>query len=147
VPSTPQLAASLGLSWNYKYWFVDADVEYFDEAYLDMNPLYRTEFATAGPDKVPTPKEVVRMVSQEKFDPCFMLNLSVGKSWFIQRKYMLGFSLNAKNLLNNRKVKTGGYEQTRMVDNTQDKKVYYKFDPKYFYAPGINYMLNVYFRF
>ena len=147
VPSTPQLAASLGLSWNYKYWFVDADVEYFDEAYLDMNPLYRTEFATAGPDKVPTPKEVVRMVSQEKFDPCFMLNLSVGKSWFIQRKYMLGFSLNAKNLLNNRNVKTGGYEQTRMVDNTQDKKVYYKFDPKYFYAPGINYMLNVYFRF
>ena len=147
VPSTPQVAASLGLSWNYKYWFVDADVEYFDEAYLDMNPLYRTEYATAGPDNTPTPKEVVRMVEQEKFDPCWMLNLSVGKSWFIQRKYMIGFSLNAKNLLNNRNVKTGGYEQTRMVDNTQGKKVYYKFDPKYFYAPGANYMLNIYFRF
>ena len=147
VPSTPQIAASLGLSWNYKFWFVDADVEYFDEAYLDMNPLYRTEYATAGPDKVPTPKEVVRMVEQEKFDPCWMVNVSAGKSWFIKRKYMIGFSLNAKNLLNNRNVKTGGYEQTRMIDNTQDKKVYYKFDPKYFYAPGINYMLNVYFRF
>ena len=27
VPSTPQTAASLGLSWNYNYWFVEADVE------------------------------------------------------------------------------------------------------------------------
>ena len=147
VPSTPQLAASLGLSWNYKYWFVDADVEYFDEAYLDMNPLYRTDYAVMGPDGSATPKEVEEMTAQEKFDPCFLVNLSVGKSWFIQRKYQLGFSLNAKNLLNNKNVKTGGYEQTRMVDNTKDKTNYYKFDPKYFYMSGINYMLNVYFRF
>ena len=50
-------------------------------------------------------------------------------------------------MLNNRKVKTGGYEQTRMVDNTVSKENYYKFDPKYFYMAGFNYMLNVYFRF
>ena len=147
VPSTPQLAASLGLSWNYKYWFVDADVEYFDEAYLDMNPLYRTDYAVMGPDGKATPQEVEYMTAQEKFDPCFLVNLSVGKSWYIQRKYQLGFSLNAKNLLNNKNVKTGGYEQTRMVDSTKEKTNYYKFDPKYFYMSGINYMLNVYFRF
>ena len=147
VPSTPQLAASLGLNWNYNYWFVDVDVEYFDNAYLDMNPLYRTEYAVKGPDGVATPEEVEYMTTQEKFDPCFMLNASVGKSWYIQRKYQLGFSLNAKNLLNNKGVKTGGYEQTRMIDNTQGKTQYYKFDPKYFYMSGINYMLNIYFRF
>jgi hypothetical protein len=147
VPSTPQLAASLGLNWNYNYWFVDVDVEYFDNAYLDMNPLYRTEYAVQGPDGVATPQEVEYMTAQEKFDPCFLLNASVGKSWYIQRKYQLGFSLNAKNLLNNKSVKTGGYEQTRMIDNTKDKKQYYKFDSKYFYMPGINYMLNIYFRF
>ena len=156
VPSTPQLAASLGLNWNYNYWFVDLDVEYFDEAYLDMNPLYRTDYAVQGPDGKATPQEVVYMTTQEKFDPCLLLNVSVGKSWFIQRKYQLGFSLNVKNLLGNKLiksnflgagVKTGGYEQTRMVDNTKDKAVYYKFDPKYFYMPGTNYMLNIYFRF
>ena len=147
VPSTPQLAASLGLNWNYNYWFVDVDVEYFDNAYLDMNPLYRTEYAVKGPDGVATPAEVEYMTTQEKFDPCFLLNASVGKSWYIQRKYQLGFSLNAKNLLNNRGVKTGGYEQTRMIDNTKGKTQYYKFDPKYFYMSGINYMLNIYFRF
>ena len=147
LPSTPQVAASLGLSYNYNYWFIDADVEYFDEAYLDMNPLYRTDYATAGLDNTVTDKEISYMTTQEKFDPAFLLNVSVGKSWYIQRKYQLGFSLNAKNLLNNRDVKTGGYEQTRIVDNTVSKESYYRFDPKYFYMAGFNYMLNIYFRF
>ena len=147
VPSTPQLAASLGLNYSYNYWFIDAGLNYFAEAYLDMNPLYRTDFATAGPDGYASPVEIEYMTTQEKFDPCLMLDVSVGKSWYIQRKYQLGFSLNAKNLLNNTHVKTGGYEQTRLVDNTVGKERYYKFDPKYFYMSGFNYMLNIYFRF
>ena len=167
VPSTPQTALSLGLSWNYKYWFVEADAQYFADAYLDMNPLYRTAYATSGPDGIVyengeeelsgtgrdpeamsiAKNEIEAMATQEKFKPAFLLNLSVGKSWFIQRKYQLGFSLNAKNLLNNKEVKTGGYEQTRMVDNTASKSRYYRFDSKYFYMSGFNYMLNVYFRF
>ena len=147
VPSTPQLAASLGLNYSINYWFFELDAQYFAESYLDMNPLYRTDFATAGPDGIITPKEIEYMTSQEKFDPFFLMNLSVGKSWYIHYKYQLGFSLNARNLLNNRSVKTGGYEQTRMVDNTVSKENYYKFDPKYFYMAGFNYMLNVYFRF
>jgi len=147
VPSTPQLAASLGLNYNINYWFFELDGQYFAESYLDMNPLYRTDYATAGPDNIVTPKEIEYMTTQEKFDPVFLVNLSVGKSWYIRYKYQFGFSLNARNMLNNRKVKTGGYEQTRMVDNTVSKENYYKFDPKYFYMAGFNYMLNVYFRF
>ena len=147
VPSTPQTAASLGLNWNYNYWFVDFDVEYFDRAYLDMNPLYRTEYAVLGPDYQTSPEEIEYMTAQEKFPAAFLVNASVGKSWYIQRKYQLGFSFNAKNLLNNKNVKTGGYEQTRMVDNTANKDRYYRFDSKYFYNSGMNYMLNIYFRF
>ena len=147
VPSTPQLAASLGLAYNYNYWFIDADVEYFGKSYLDMNPLYRTDYATAGPDNNVTPEELVYMTTQEQFDPAWLVNLSVGKSWYIQYKYQLGFSFNVKNLLNNTRVKTGGYEQTRLVDNTVSKERYYRFDPKYFYMSGLNYMLNIYFRF
>ena len=147
VPSTPQTAASIGLSYNYNYWFIDADVEYFDNAYLDMNPLYRTDYAVAGLDNTITDEEVVYMTTQEKFKPAWLVNLSVGKSWYIQRKYQIGFSLNVKNILNNKQVKTGGYEQTRMVDNTASKSRYYRFDSKYFYMAGTNYMLNIYFRF
>ena len=147
VESTPQLAVSLGLNWNWNYWFVDADIDYFGHSYLSMNPLYRTDYATAGPDREVTPFEVAYMCEQEKFDPQWLLNFSVGKSWYIQRKYQLGFSLNAKNLLNNTWVKTGGYEQTRIVKNTVAKQMFYRFDSKYFYMSGFNYMLNIYFRF
>ena len=147
IPSTPQTAMSLGLAYNYNYWFIDGDVEFFDRAYLDMNPLYRTDYAVAGLDNTITDTEVEYMTTQEKFAPAFLVNISIGKSWYIQRKYQLGFSLNAKNLLNNKKVKTGGYEQTRIVDNTVNAERFYRFDPKYFYMAGTNYMLNIYFRF
>ena len=147
VPSTPQTAASLGLSFFHNYWFIDADVDYFANSYLDMSPLYRTDAATAGADGNITVEEVDYMASQEKFNNAWVVNFSVGKSWYYKRKYQYGFSFNAKNILNNRDIKTGGFEQTRIVDNTVSKERYYKFDPKYFYMAGFNYMLNLYFRF
>lgn len=147
VSGTPQLAFSLGLSYFYNYWFIDFSANYFGRSYLSMNPLYRTDMATAGPDKIVTPSEIEYMAAQEKFRNSWILNFSIGKSWYIQRKYQLGFSFNLSNLTNNKKVKTGGYEQTRFVDNTVSKERYYRFDSKYFYMAGINYMLNVYFRF
>ena len=147
VSGTPQLATSLGLSWNKNYWFVDADVDYFDFAYLDMNPLYRTDMATSGPDKTVTPTEIEYMAAQEKFKGAVLVNASVGKSWYIKRNYQLGFSLQVKNILNTTNLRTGGYEQTRLVDNTVSKERYCRFDSKYFYMSGINYMLNIYFRF
>ena len=147
IPGTPQLGVSLGLSYNYNYWFIDGDFEYFADSFLSMNPLYRTDYATAGPDRIVTPAEVEYMAAQERFAPFYLLNFNIGKSWYIQRKYQLGFSLNAKNLLNRKDVRTGGYEQTRIVDNTASGERYYRFDSKYFYMSGFNYMLNIYFRF
>lgn len=146
VPSTPQLAATLGLAYNINYWFIDTDVDYFAKSYLDMNPLYRTDMASAGADHIVTPVEIEYMASQEMFDPAFVWNCSVGKSWFIHGN-QLGFSLQVKNMLNNRSVRTGGYEQTRIIDNTKLGERYYRFDSKYFYMYGANYMLNIYFRF
>lgn len=147
VPSTPQLAADLGL--NYKtnsYWFLELHAQYFDKSYLDMNPLYRTNLACGGTDGVVTPAEVEYMASQEKFPAVYLINGSVGKSWYIDRKYQFGFSLELNNVLNNKNVKTGGYEQTRLI-NSVGKDRYYRFDSKYFYMQGANYMLNLYFKF
>ena len=147
VPSTPQLAADLGLNYRTNsYWFFEIDAQYFANSYLDMNPLYRTDLAVAGPDKVITPTEIEYMAAQEKFSPVFLLNASVGKSWYINRTYNFGFSLNLQNITNNKGVKTGGYEQTRLIDS-QSMERYYRFDSKYFYMQGFNYMLNLYFRF
>ena len=147
VPSTPQLAADLGLNYRTNsYWFFEIDAQYFAKSYLDMNPLYRTSMAVAGPDNIVTPVEEEYMAAQEEFDPVFLLNASVGKSWYINRKYNFGFSLNVQNILNNKNVKTGGYEQTRLIDSASGQR-YYRFDSKYFYMQGLNYMLNLYFRF
>ena len=147
VPSTPQLAADLGFNYRTNsYWFFEIDAQYFANSYLDMNPLYRTDMAVAGPDGIATPVEIEYMAAQEKFDPVFLLNASVGKSWYIDRKYNFGFSLNLQNITNNKCVKTGGYEQTRLIDSKSAER-YYRFDSKYFYMQGINYMLNLYFRF
>ena len=147
VPSTPQLAANLGFNYRTNsYWFFEVDAQYFANSYLDMNPLYRTDLAVNGPDGIFTPVEVEYMAAQEKFDPVFLLNASIGKSWYINRTYNLGFSLNVQNITNNRNVKTGGYEQTRLIDSESAER-YYRFDSKYFYMQGLNYMLNLYFRF
>ena len=147
VPSTPQLAGELALNYRTNsYWFFELNGQYFAKSWLDMNPLYRTQFAVSGPDGIATPEEIEYMTTQECFNPCFLLNASAGKSWYIQRKYNIGFSFEVKNILNNRDVRTGGYEQTRLI-STSSKESYKKFDSKYFYMPGINYMLNIYFRF
>ncbi len=148
VTSTPQLASEIALNYRGNdYLFIEVNGQYFSNSYLDMNPLYRTTFACSGPDGVLTPAEVENMASQERFSPTFLLNASVGKSWQLAgRKYNLGFSLEAKNLLNNLCVKTGGYEQTRLISSSGRDR-YYRFDSKYFYMTGINYMLNIYFKF
>ena len=172
VPSTPQIAANIALNYRTRsYWFFTLGANIFAESYLDMNPLYRTELAVVGPDDNLTnavrnehrlnwymnetvinqglsPVEIEYMAAQEKLydKPLVLLNISIGKSWYINRKYNFGFSLEAKNLLNNRWVKTGGYEQTRLIDSESYTR-YYRFDSKYFYMQGANYMLNLYYRF
>ena len=147
VPSTPSLATALALNYRTRsYWFFELNGQYFAHSYLDMNPLYRTNVAVGGADGIATPDEIQYMTTQEEFDPAFLLNCSIGKSWYIQRKYNFGFSMEVKNMLNNRNVKTGGYEQSRLISSA-GKDRYYGFDPKYFYMPGVNYMLNLYFRF
>ena len=147
VPSTPSLASALALNYRTRsYWFFELTGQYFAHSYLDMNPLYRTNIACGGADGIATPEEIEYMATQEEFSPAFLMNASLGKSWFIKRKYNFGFSLNVNNLLNNRDVRTGGYEQSRLISSTNRDR-YYKFDSKYFYMSGTSYMLNLYFRF
>ena len=113
--------------------------------YLSMSPLYRTDAVlTSGMSQ----QDILDMRSQEKFDAAYVLNASIGKNWYIKRIYTLGFSLSVDNLLNNQGIKTGGFEQVRLLKNKEESTLTYQpFDSKYFYMYGTNYYLNVYFRF
>lgn len=152
VATTPQTAASIGLNYRGPYnIYAGLDLNYYGRMYQSMNPLYRTDQALVNYDMFEPEKreEMIRtMRNQEEFGDSFILNANIGKSWYIQRKYNLGFSLEVKNILNNKDTKTGGYEQMRFKKNELNGKTYYtRFDPKYFYMFGTTYYLNIYFRF
>ncbi len=155
VESTPQTAANLGLSLRTSNnIYAGIDVNYYNALYLSMNPLYRTDKALTGRIFASNTYEenlasVKEMTHQERFDNAFVLNANIGKNWYIvDRKYNLGVSLQVNNLLNNRSIRTGGYEQMRLREDESGTTVKYdRFDSKYFYLMGTTYYLNVYFRF
>ncbi len=150
VEGTPQTALNLGLGYRSPdYLFLALDLNFYDNNYLSMNPLYRTDNAVTSA-MLSDESLVNAMRAQEKFKPAYTLNASLGKSWYINREYNLGVSFEIKNILNTRNIKTGGYEQMRL-SNVQDDAgnvvAYERFDSKYFYMLGRTYYLNVYLRF
>lgn len=146
VESTPQTAVNVGLSYRgSRNIYASVDFNYYNNMYLSMSPVYRTDAViVAGMSR----EDLEQLRRQEKFDSAYTLNASIGKNWYIHRKYTLGFSLEVKNILNNQDIKTGGYEQTRLSKNEETTVTTYQaFDSKYFYMFGTTYYLNVYFRF
>ncbi|MFR9523685.1 MAG: carboxypeptidase regulatory-like domain-containing protein [Rikenellaceae bacterium] len=146
VEGTPQTAVNLGLGYRSpSYLFLSLDLNYYDNNYLSMNPLYRTDNALTT-TMLKDQELIDAMRAQERFDSAYTLSASVGKSWYINRIYNLGVNLSVNNILNNQNIKTGGYEQMRLSEDT-DLDIYERFDSKYFYMLGRTYYLNVYFRF
>ena len=147
VESTPQTAVNVGLSWrSNNNIYLSADFNYYNNMYLSMSPIYRTDAVITGGM---APGDIEHLRRQEKFDSAYTLNASIGKNWYIHRVYMLGFSLEVKNILNDQDIRTGGYEQMRMskVRGEGGEQIYGRFPSKYFYLFGTTYYLNVYFRF
>jgi hypothetical protein len=143
ITGTPQTTAALGLKWvGPDYLFVNLSVNYFDDIYLSFNPERRTQHAIAGLGEG-DPK-ISAITSQETLSGGFTVDASIGKSYRIKRKYIIQINLMANNLLNNKNVSTGGYEQLRF--NFEDQEVD-TFPPRYFYMIGTNYFLNLAVRF
>ena len=176
IESTPQTAINVGLNFRgANNWFASLDFNYYDRLYLSMNPMYRTEslrqelFNIYGMQTLETGRQkkyVVDIVNeiraQEDLGRAYTLSASIGKNWRIDYKYTLGFSLQVSNILNNQDIRTGGYEQMRLnkisdpiiFPNNENQlqilnkpTTYSRFDSKYFYMNGLNYYLNIYFRF
>ncbi|MBQ5353219.1 MAG: hypothetical protein IIU64_02200, partial [Alistipes sp.] len=170
VESSPQVAVNIGLDYRSdNNWFASVNFNFYDKLYLSMNPAYRTNNAVdayvdvlANENATNNAKNwalanINAMRQQEDLGHAYTLSASVGKNWYIQRKYMLGFSAEVKNILNNQNIKTGGYEQMRMrrtrgydgtpAGSNPAVSYYSRFDSKYFYMLGTTYFLNLYFRF
>ncbi len=168
VESTPQFAVNVGLDFRGpKNWFASVNFNYYDKLYLSMNPAYRTNNAVKPYTQVLAAEsatdeqiawaatQIGAMRAEEKLGNAYTLAASIGKNWYIGRKYTLGFSAEVKNILNNKGFRTGGYEQMRMRkvrgimpgSPNPSTSYYTHFDSKYFYMLGTTCFVNVYFRF
>ncbi len=84
------------------------------------------------------------LASQDKLNDAFVLNASIGKLIYLNRKVSMNINLNVDNILNNKKIQTYGYQQGRFDYSNYDST---KYPNKYFYAQGIKVYLNVGIRF
>ena len=141
INGSPQTAGSLGVSYrNSKYWFFNANFNYFGDNYLDFNPERRT--VSAMPYASPNDSRIPSILNQIKVDDGFTLDASIGKSWLIKKVYYnVNFSLS--NILDNTSLITGGYEQMRFDFDTKNIN---KFPPKLYYGLGRTFFLNLSIR-
>ncbi|HMC01156.1 MAG TPA: carboxypeptidase regulatory-like domain-containing protein, partial [Flavobacteriaceae bacterium] len=154
IAGGPQRAYSAGFEYrDPDYWWFGATVNYFSNTYVDVSPLTRTRNFYLDSDGLPfndyDPDIARELLKQEEFDDYFTVNLIGGKSWKIN-DYYIGLFASVNNLLDE-VYKTGGFEQGRNAnyrelrdDANNPKRV---FGPKYWYARGATYFVNLNFRF
>ncbi len=146
---TPLTAASLGLSYHAKGWYLDLYGNYYDRIYLSYSPTYRFESTAAANDLITNTGEFdYDKASQAKGNGGFMLDASIGRSIYV-KKGSLSVNLMLTNILNKRDFCTGGYEQSRADYTSSGNARTYVFsmNPKKYYAYGINGMFIVTYRF
>ncbi len=162
VGNGPQMAGTLNLRYSSpKYWWAGVSGNYLAHSYLDVSPILRTDNFVNNPNSgnpyyntdlgsLINADDVRSILQQQEFDPEFMLNASVGKSWKLG-KYYIGLSASVNNVLDNRDYITGGFEQGRAAnfndlyeDRNRQTPV---FGSKYWYNRGRTYFINMYLRF
>ena len=87
---------------------------------------------------------MAELADQEKLNDAFVLNASVGKIIYINRKVSLNINVNVDNITNNRKIQTYAYQQGRFDYTNYNAS---KYSNRYFYAQGIKVFVNVGVRF
>ena len=142
----PQTAASLGVSYNSPdYWFLNVNVNYYDHIYMGINPDRRRSTAVEGVEKGSDLWNEI--VFQEKAPSGMTLDLFGGKS-FKWGDYFLYLNVGVNNVLNNKNIITGGFEQFRFdyAETDAEQPNPGSFPNRYFYMYGLNYFISATLR-
>lgn len=153
VGGTPQQAYSIGLDYAAPgMWFFGINANWMGDGYVDLAPtrheempeLYSVVKPAEGQSIFDAVREKVEEIAyQNKLKSAFVLNLSVGKVIYT-RFGSLNFNLSVNNVLNNRNIQTGGYQEGKFDYTNYDVN---KFPNKYYYAQGIRIFFNFGIRF
>ena len=141
IPSTPQTALSGGLKYNYKFWFLDINANYYDNNWLSFSAERRT--ADAISNLGPGDPLIAAITHEQKLKSGFTMDASIGKSIRINYRYFININLSVTNLLNNTEIQNWGYEQNRFDFTNKNLDL---FPPKYLYYYGRTFFLNISFR-
>ena len=144
---TPLMAQSLILSYHQGGWFIDLNGNYYDRIFLSPSVYYRYKNVVENSGTADTEGNY-SITEQTKGNGGFMMDLSIGRSIYL-KKGSLSVNLTISNLLNNRDICTGGYEQSRSSQTNSGNSRGYRFDlnAKKYYAYGTNGMLNITYKF
>ncbi len=170
IANGPQNAYSIGVEYRSPhYWFVGVNYNYFENAYISVSPILRTERFYLDPNTnqpyqaindyrgnadwdIPAVNNQIlnELLAQEKLESYGHLNLIGGKSWKID-KYYIGLFAMVNNLFDNVSP-TGGYEQSRKASYPElyvEKKILPVpvFGNKYWMSYGRNYYVMLSLRF
>ena len=150
VDGTPLTALSLGVDYNTNGWYLSANVNYYDNIYIDASKYARLASVVGEPViDATTGKEILDIPSQFSGRGDIMVDASIGKSINLRGGKRLNINLSLNNILNNQKMITGGYEQNRDDSYSDGSERTYKFskNPFLYYANAFNAYLNIGLRF
>ena len=150
VDGTPLTALSLGVDYNVNGWYLSANVNYYDNIYIDASKYTRLESVLGKPETdITTGEDILKRPSQYKGRGDFMVDASIGKSINLRGGKKLNINLSLNNILNNQNMITGGYEQNRGDSYADGEARTYKFseNPYLYYANAFNAYLNIGLRF
>ena len=145
--STPLTATAIVLSYHKGGWFVDLNGNWYDRIYLGYSPYYRYQSALQRIGSTDGNGNLL-VSPQDKGRGGWMLDGSIGKSIYLKHG-SLSINLMVSNILNNQRIVTGGYEQSRSDYTSSGNSRMYRFskNPKKYYALGANGMLNIAYKF
>lgn len=149
VPGSPQQALNMAATYRpSRKGFITISGNYMADNWLNFNPVRRTERAVQGLDMKSALFHAI--VAPEKLPNSFTMNLFAGYQFALPaliskiKPNYLWVSLGITNLLNNKTMIAGGYEQMRFDFTTQNPE---KFPARYYYAFGIQYFLSTSYKF
>ncbi|MCH5245389.1 MAG: TonB-dependent receptor [Muribaculaceae bacterium] len=148
VGGTPQVAGTIGIDWAAPgMWFFGISGSFMGDSYVNLSPIRHEALPKLWekyPDLEALESKMEELAAQDKLNDAFVLNISIGKIIYVNRKVSLNLNLNIDNVLNNRNIMTYGYQQGRFDYTNYDSM---KYPNKYTYGQGIKIFFNVGVRF
>jgi hypothetical protein len=147
---TPQEAYTIGLNYRSpQYWYVNVNANYFDQMWMQFSPERRTSNAVDG--VIPNSPKWNEIINQTKLESQYTLDAFAGYSWLMNKSFrsmkkrtFMAFSVGVTNILNNKNIVTGAFEQLSFDFVNKDVN---KYAPKKFYAYGTTFNASIALRF